>query len=130
GTSNISLMSYQQGVTSFYGTEIHGVFLDEEPPQLIFGECLIRTMTTNGFVSLSFTPLKGYTPLIISLFQNADLLAGAQALEGSEILFDKDLKTPEKAHRAIIQRGWNAAPWLDSRAKEELLAETPPNLRA
>lgn len=129
GVSNIGLMSYQQGVEGFYGTAMDGIFLDEEPPQIIYNECVIRTATTGGFVSLSFTPLKGYTPLIVSLFQHADLLCGAQQLEGSEIFFDKSVKKPEKSHKAIVQLGWNNAPWLSEETKAELLAETPPALR-
>lgn len=130
GVSNIGLLSYQQGVEAFYGTSMSGVLLDEEPPQVIYNECVIRTATTGGFVTLSFTPLKGYTPLIVSLFQHADLLCGAKPLEGGDILFDKSLKKPEQAHRAIVQLGWSDSPWLDERTKEELLAETPPALRA
>jgi len=129
GTSNIALKSYQQGVEAFYGTAMDAIFLDEEPPQVIYNECVIRTATTGGFVALSFTPLKGYTPLIISLFQHADLLCGAEPLEGSDILFDKTLKAPVKAHKAIVQVGWDDVPWLSEEVKAELLAETPPNLR-
>lgn len=130
GVSNVGLLAYQQGMEAFYGTAMDGIFLDEEPPQVIYNECVMRTATTDGFISLSFTPLKGYTPLIIGLFQHADLLCGAEALEGSEILFDKSLKAPDKNHKAIVQIGWDDAHWLSEKAKSELIAETPPNLRA
>jgi len=129
GVSNISLLSYQQGMEAFYGVELEFAALDEMPPHNIYSEILTRTMTTNGMVSLSFTPLKGYTPLVISLFQHAELLCGAEPLEGSEILFDKNLKRPDKPHKAIVQIGWDDVSWLDEKTKQELLAETPPNLR-
>lgn len=130
GVANIAIMSYQQGVEAFYGQAVDAAFLDEEPPQIIYNETVMRTATTGGFVSLSFTPLKGYTPLIVSMFHHADLLCGAKPLEGSEILFDKSVKPPEKPYKAIIQLGWDDAPWLDEDTKDELLRETPPALRA
>lgn len=130
GVSNIILLSYQQGVETFYGQAVDAIFLDEEPPELIYNEASMRLMTTGGFLSLSFTPLKGYTSLITRFFQYADLLEGAKPLEGSELLFDKKVKPPEKPYKAVVQIGWDNAPWLSEDAKEELIRETPPSLRA
>lgn len=65
-TSRIALKSYQQGRGSFEGTEQDGVWLDEEPPQDIYGECLIRTATTNGLVYITFTPLEGMSDVVMS----------------------------------------------------------------
>lgn len=60
GVTRIGMKSYQQGRISFEGLEKSVVVLDEEPPDEIYGECLIRTMTvTNGRVISSFTPLNG-----------------------------------------------------------------------
>lgn len=64
GTSELVLKSYDQGVEAFYGTERHGAWLDEEPPQEIVTECVMRTMTTNGIVYLTFMPLNGRTALV------------------------------------------------------------------
>ncbi len=53
------MKSYQQGRGSFEGTEQHVIWLNEEPPMDVYGECLIRTATTNGIIMLTFTPLEG-----------------------------------------------------------------------
>ena len=66
GWSTLGLKSYQQGRGSFEGTAKHGVWLDEEPPQDIYGECLIRTATTGGIVFTTFTPLEGLTDVALS----------------------------------------------------------------
>lgn len=64
GTSLIVLKSYDQRRESFQGTEQDLIWLDEEPPLAIFSECLIRTMTTNGLMMLTFTPLLGISDVV------------------------------------------------------------------
>ena len=66
GVSTLSLKSYDQGRRSFQGTEQDVIWLDEECPMDIYNECVIRTMTTNGIVMITFTPLLGLTPLVLS----------------------------------------------------------------
>lgn len=48
GWSSIGLKSYDQGRRVFQGTAKHWIWLDEEPPADIYGEALIRLMTTKG----------------------------------------------------------------------------------
>jgi phage terminase large subunit-like protein len=64
GWSILGIKSYQQGRGAFEGTEQDGVWLDEEPPADIYTECLTRTMTTNGLVMGTFTPLEGATDVV------------------------------------------------------------------
>jgi phage terminase large subunit-like protein len=66
GHSMIQFKSYDQGRIAYQGTAIEVVHLDEECPIEIYTECLIRTMTTKGIVFLTFTPLTGLTPLVLS----------------------------------------------------------------
>lgn len=66
GWSKLGLKSYQQGRGSFEGTEQDGIWLDEEPPMEIYGECLIRTATTGGLIYLTFTPLEGMSDTVLS----------------------------------------------------------------
>lgn len=66
GWSTLGLKSYQQGRGAFEGTEQDGIWLDEEPPIEIYGECLIRTATTDGLIYITFTPLDGMTPTAMS----------------------------------------------------------------
>lgn len=77
GTSTLGFKSADQGVEAFYGTEMDLVHCDEEVPLNVYNECFVRTMTTNGLVILTFTPLQGITPLIVHLAQNADYVGGA-----------------------------------------------------
>lgn len=66
GWSTLGLKSYQQGRGSFEGTAQHIIWLDEEPPVDVYGECLIRTATTRGLVFLTFTPLEGLSDTVMS----------------------------------------------------------------
>lgn len=65
GVSNIQFKSYDQGRIAFQGTSQQAIQLDEECPLEIYAECLLRTMTVNGIVYLTATPLEGLTPLIL-----------------------------------------------------------------
>jgi phage terminase large subunit-like protein len=65
GYSILGLKSYQQGRGAFEGTEQDGIWLDEEPPMDIYGECLIRTATTHGLIYMTFTPLDGMTETVM-----------------------------------------------------------------
>lgn len=65
GMSLLGLKSYQQGRGAFEGTEQDGIWLDEEPPMEIYGECLIRTATTEGLIYMTFTPLDGMTDTVM-----------------------------------------------------------------
>jgi phage terminase large subunit-like protein len=55
--SFIELMSYEQNVEKFAGTSRHYVGFDEEPPEDIFNECLMRLVDTDGDFWISMTPL-------------------------------------------------------------------------
>ncbi len=65
GWSELGIKSYQQGRGSFEGTEKDGIWLDEEPPLDIYGECLIRTATTGGLIYTTFTPLEGVSETVL-----------------------------------------------------------------
>ena len=40
------------------------IWCDEEPPEDVYAECCIRTMTTRGHIILTFTPLQGITNVV------------------------------------------------------------------
>lgn len=61
GRSVAQLKSYDQGREAWQGTEKHVIWLDEEPPMPIYSESLMRTMTTNGIVLNTYTPMNGMT---------------------------------------------------------------------
>ena len=66
GISKILLKSYDQKRLSFQGTEQDIIWLDEEPPQDIYTECLLRLMTTDGLMLCTFTPLEGLSDVVLS----------------------------------------------------------------
>jgi len=63
--STLGFKAYEQGRGAFEGTARHWVWLDEEPPFDVYGECLIRTGTVGGLICLTFTPLDGMTETVI-----------------------------------------------------------------
>lgn len=65
GTSLLQFKSYEQGSCAFEGTEQDVIWLDEEPPMSVYCECLIRTMTTDGIVYMTFTPLLGMSEVVM-----------------------------------------------------------------
>jgi phage terminase large subunit-like protein len=64
GFSKLGFKSFDQKRRSFQGTAKHAIWLDEEAPHEVYGESLIRTMTTGGCVYVTFTPLQGMTPFV------------------------------------------------------------------
>lgn len=64
GISICGLKSYDQGRKKFQGTAKHGIWLDEEPPVDVYSECLLRLMTTDGLMLLTFTPLEGISEVV------------------------------------------------------------------
>ena len=62
--SRLGFKSYDQGRRVFQGTAKHLIWLDEECPMDVYGECLIRTTTTGGMLMLTFTPLLGMSEVV------------------------------------------------------------------
>ena len=69
GTSRLAMRSYDQGRRIFQGVEQHVVWMDEEVPRDVYEEALVRTMTTQGVVFMTFTPLQGLTPLVVDFLE-------------------------------------------------------------
>jgi phage terminase large subunit-like protein len=65
GWSTLGLKSYSQGRGSFEGTAQHFFWGDEEPPMDVYGECVIRTATTDGIIFITFTPLEGLSDTVM-----------------------------------------------------------------
>lgn len=68
GLSELTFKSYEMGRAAFEGTEQHFIWLDEEPPEDVYVECLLRTMATSdfpgGLMLMTFTPLQGTTKVV------------------------------------------------------------------
>jgi phage terminase large subunit-like protein len=104
--STLGFKSYTEGRESFQGTELDVIWLDEEPPMDIYGECLIRTMTTNGLILLTFTPLRGLSEVVLTYMPEGMISACP----------------PEKF---AIQVTWDDAPHLTEQSKAELAKTIP-----
>jgi phage terminase large subunit-like protein len=111
GFSTLSFKSYDQGREAFQGTEQDVILLDEEPPLDVYIECLTRTMTNDGLIMLTFTPLKGMSETVLSFFP------------------DQDVREGEISGRHVTMASWDDAPHLSKEAKAEMLAAYPPFMR-
>ena len=131
GWSTIGFKNYEQPIEAFYGTDLHWVWPDEIIPINIYNECLVRTMTTRGIIYVTFTPLKGLTPLVVKFCEDADYLAGAKKILGIHMEENEDepVLVDNKSYKAIVQAGWDDAPWLDEGEKNKILDASEPHLR-
>lgn len=111
GISRIKIKSYAEGRKSFEGTEQDIIWLDEECPLNIYTECVTRTMTTNGLIMLTFTPLEGLTETVL------------QFLPGG------DIKENQIGSKCLVMATWDDAPHLTTEQKEKLYAALPPYQR-
>jgi phage terminase large subunit-like protein len=110
GISTIVLKTYEQGRATWQGTEVDFIWVDEECPEDVYGEALIRLMTTKGSIITTFTPLQGVTPLVLSFLDNSQ---------------DTEAKYPKWVEICT----WDDVPHLTEEEKEKTLANTPPQLR-
>lgn len=65
GISELQLKSFAEGRISFQGTSQHVIWIDEQVPDDVYAECVLRTMETSdfegGMIILTYTPLLGLT---------------------------------------------------------------------
>lgn len=108
GTSHLGFKSYDQRRKSFQGTEQDVIWLDEECDLGIYAECLLRTMTTDGLIMCTFTPLLGLSETVLSF------------MPGGKI--PKDCAETGKY---VINATWDDAPHLTESQKTELLSSIP-----
>lgn len=110
GESRLIFKTYEQRRESFQGTEQDGIWLDEEPPLDVYTECLLRTMTNNGMLMNTFTPLQGLSD-VVQMFLPGGKLNDQQ---------------PPPAGRWVVMATWDDAPHLGEQAKKELWESIPP----
>lgn len=102
GVSLLQFQSFDQGREAFQATARDVVWMDEEPPLAVYTEALTRTMTTQGIVIVTFTPLKGMSETVLFL---------------------------EEQHKAgkisLVTASWADAPHLTEADKADLLSAYP-----
>jgi phage terminase large subunit-like protein len=110
GTSTMVFKTYEAGREAFQAAAVHAIWLDEEPSLGIYVECLMRTVTTEGLLLATFTPLLGMSEVVLH--------------------FLPDGREPEAVQgRFVVIATWDDVPHLSETAKAELLASIPPHLR-
>lgn len=106
GVSKLQFQSFDQGREAFQATARHVIWFDEEPPLSVYTEGLTRTMTTQGIVITTFTPLKGMSETVMFL---------------------------DEKHRegkiSLTTASWADAPHLTEKDKADLLSAYPPHQR-
>lgn len=110
GTAKIQFWSYSQGQHALMGDSVDWFHIDEEPKDpTIYPQVLTRTATGDrgrgGRGILTFTPENGRTDLVIGF-----------------------MDTPSAA-QTCMNVGWDDAPHLSDKVKEDLLASFPPHQR-
>lgn len=117
----ISFKSYAEGRTSFESEEPGVIWLDEEPPLSVFGECVTRVTPTTpgadpGHILCTFTPLEGMSETVMSFLPDGKIP-------------DRNGVYSASGGKFVINATWDDAPHLSKRAKEQLWAEIPPYQR-
>lgn len=113
GSSTLTLKSFEQGVESFQGNEVHFIWADELMPAAILSECVIRTAPTpwfeGGMVAWTVTPIEGLTDGIM------------------EFLPDGRISTEEQIPpKYVVNATWDDVPHLSDEVKDALKAGIPP----
>ncbi|MDY2880568.1 MAG: terminase family protein [Candidatus Borkfalkiaceae bacterium] len=70
GISVIGFKSCDQGREKFQGSSLDFVWFDEEPPEDVYRECLMRVIDRKGDVFGTMTPLKGLTYIHDEIYLN------------------------------------------------------------
>ena len=107
GISTAYFKTNDAGRTAFEGTAKDFIAIDEECDEDVYMECLMRTMTTNGIIYNTFTPLRGLSPLVMTFLQ------------------DGNIETPKEGI-SVTTCSWDDAPHLDEATKVEMLSRLPP----
>ena len=98
GWSKLDFKAFEQGDKKFMGTSQHEIWLDEQPPDSLFGQCITRTANTAGHVTMTFTPEDGMTQVVHQFLNNL------------------------KAGQQLVQATWDDAPHITDSVKEQLLS--------
>jgi len=106
GHSTLNFKSYDQGRTKWQAATIDWVWLDEEPPEDVYYEAITRTNATNGYIIITFTPLKGMSNVV------------ARFLRGEE--------SPSRGH---VTMTIDDAEHISPERRAEIIANYPPHER-
>ena len=116
GWSFLGIKSYEMEAVGFMGEPVDLIWLDEEPKQAIYTQCITRTLDTKGIVMMTFTPENGVTE-VVGQFMN-DLKPG-------QILMTA---TWDDASEHITTRN-GVRGHITDKVRDQILAAYPPHER-
>jgi phage terminase large subunit-like protein len=70
GWSRVQFKSFERGREKWQGTAQELIWMDEEPPMDVYLEALTRTNETGGIMMVTFTPLLGYSGVVLRFLGN------------------------------------------------------------
>jgi len=97
--NEINVLTYKAGREAFESTEPMLIWEDEEPDVLLHRENIQRLMTNDGFLMLSYTPIKGLTELTREMRLRGKDPEDEQAWYGQIAWDDVPHITPEMIER-------------------------------
>lgn len=125
GKCRIFFLSYDMPRSKWQGAGVDGIWLDEECPEDILGECLARIVTTQGWIMLTFTPVSGVGWWFDRIFKPAQ-----EGLNGWDA-FQFPLATYDEENDADFNVGDTLVPHLTRDQIVEFASEYPdPDERA
>lgn len=107
--STVEFKSAEQGRQAFEGTA-KSIWMDEEAPFDIYTECLLRTMTGDNILMMTFTPLKGLSEVVLSFLVGGDIMSAGET----------------GVSKYVVRATWDDAPHLSEEQKQTMLASIPP----
>jgi phage terminase large subunit-like protein len=120
GISSLVVKTFDMGRDKFQAETLDFVVMDEEPPNEIYSECIMRLRGVEGVKDpgiclMAFTPLKGLTEVVLRYLPNGR--------------FPPNGVHPEEPERYAIAISWEDAPHLSESDKKAMIAEMSPNER-
>ena len=118
-TVSVVLKTFDMDRENLQAANVGLLAFDEEPPQDVYEECVMRTRgtktTESGIVMMAFTPLLGLTSVVLDYLPNG--------------MFPDGGIHPTKPTHYAVRIGWDEAPHLTEEDKEAMLSSISPNLR-
>ena len=136
--SEIVFKSKESDPASFEGSKVHRMAFDEEPPEKIFDQCLVRTIDTRGQVLIAATMWEQgiswlYDRIILPVLEgrpeaaNIELIGHNLPMESNPMLDPHEVQ--ENRRRVALRSEEEAAVRYDGKYVS-VTGKTPFNLRA
>ncbi|MCQ2382071.1 MAG: terminase family protein, partial [Clostridia bacterium] len=104
--SKIGFRNCEQGRERFQGVSLDYVWFDEEPPESIYDECLLRLLDRGGVHWVTMTPLKGRSWVYDRIY----------------------LRQEQQSDLACFWMSWDDNPYLSQSEKQFLVANLSPDV--